>query len=74
MNLTWYIGNTQLKGNTNIKEEAGEYISTLEYNVSPKDNDQLLKCRVDHKGYTEQQILDKVNWAEGTLDLQSKKN
>jgi len=73
----WYIGDTQLKANTAIKEEAGEngkmtYISTLEYNAAPKHSGQLLKCQVDHKGYTAQQVSDNAPIAEQVLNLQFK--
>jgi len=73
----WYIGDTQLSANTDIKEAAAEdgsmtYTSTLEYNAAPKHSGQLLKCQVDHKGYTAQQVADNAPIAEQTLNLQFK--
>jgi len=73
----WFIGATLLDANTKINEVAGEngkmtYTSTLEYNAAPKHSGQMVKCEVDHKGYTAQQLDDRSNWAEETLNLQFK--
>jgi len=73
----WSIGATEIKGNTEIKEEALEngkmtYTSTLEYNAAPKHSGQMLKCMVQHKGYTAQQLDDNAQIAEQTLNLQFK--
>jgi len=73
----WSIGATEIKGNTEIKEEALEngkmtYTSTLEYNAAPKHSGQMLKCEVNHQGYTTQQISDLAPIAEQTLNLQFK--
>jgi len=75
----WYIGDTHLNANTKINEVAGDngkmtYISILEYNAVPMHSGQMLKCQVDHKGYTTQQVADRENWAEQTLNLQFKPN
>ena len=76
--FNWYIGNTKLNANVNIREEEGTdgkitYISTLEYNAAPKHSGQMLKCEVDHMGFTMQAIEDQSNIAQASLNLKCKK-
>jgi len=73
----WYIGNTLVDGNIKTREEEGEngkvtYFSTLEYNSAPKHSGQMIKCEVDHKGYTAMQIDDGSNIATAELNLKFK--
>jgi len=56
------------------REEEGTdgkmtYISTLEYNAAPKHSGQMLKCEVNHMGFTMQAIADESNIAQASLDL-----
>jgi len=72
--FTWFIGTTQLNANVQNREEVGTdgkmtYISTLEYNAAPKHSGDMLKCQVNHLGYTMQALEDQSNIAEATLDL-----
>ena len=73
--FTWFIGSTQLNANVQQREEVGTdgkmtYISTLEYNAAPKHSGDMLKCQVNHLGYTMQVSLDLFifllfqNWRE----------
>lgn len=73
----WYIGNTLLNANINMREEEDDsgrmtYVSTLEYNAAPKHSGQMLKCEVTHIGYTIMALEDKQNWSEAELNLQCK--
>jgi len=70
----WYIGSTELNANVENREEEGTdgkmtYISTLEYNAAPKHSGQMLKCEVNHMGFTMQAIADESNIAQASLDL-----
>jgi len=72
--FNWYIGNTKLNANVQNREEEGTdgkitYISTLEYNAAPKHSGQMLKCEVDHMGFTMQAIEDQSNIAQASLNL-----
>ena len=73
----WYIGSTELNANVDNREEEGTdgkmtYISTLEYNAAPKHSGQMLKCEVNHMGFTMQAIADESNIAQASLDLKCK--
>lgn len=75
--FSWYIADTKLNANFEVREEAGEdgsmtYISTLEYNAAPKHSGQMLKCQVDHMGYSMQDLSDQNNVAQAELELQFK--
>ena len=76
--FNWYIGNTKLNANVQNREEEGTdgkitYISTLEYNAAPKHSGQMLKCEVEHMGFTMQAIEDQSNIAQASLNLKCKK-
>merc|ERR1711971_1381662 len=73
----WYIGDTKLDANIKTREDEGEngkinFVSTLEYNAAPKHSGQMIKCVVDHKGYTALQIDDGSNVATAELNLKFK--
>ena len=73
----WFIGDTKLDANIKTREDEGEngkinFVSTLEYNAAPKHSGQLIKCVVDHKGYTALQIDDGSNVAAAELNLKCK--
>ena len=75
--FAWYIADTKLNANIKVREEAGEdgkmtYTSTLEYNAAPMHSGSLLKCEVNHMGYTMVQIEDRSNVAESQLNLKCK--
>jgi len=75
--FAWYIADTKLNANIKVREEAGEdgkmtYTSTLEYNAAPMHSGSLLKCEVNHMGYTMVQIEDRSNVAESQLNLKFK--
>jgi hypothetical protein len=44
----------------------------LEYNAAPKHSGEMLKCEIDHMGYTMQALNDESNLVEAQLDLQFK--
>lgn len=73
----WYIGDTKLDANIKTREDEGEdgkinFVSTLEYNAAPKHSGQMVKCVVDHQGYTALQIDDGSNVATAELNLKCK--
>jgi len=73
----WYIGDTKLDANIKTREDEGEngkinFVSTLEYNAAPKHSGQMVKCVVDHQGYTALQIDDGSNVATAELNLKFK--
>ena len=75
--FSWFIGDTKLNANIQRRDEESDdgkitSISTLEYNAAPKHSGEMLRCEVEHMGYTMVQLEDRSNMAEAQLNLQCK--
>lgn len=75
--FSWFIGDTKLNANIQRRDEESDdgkitSISTLEYNAAPKHSGEMLRCEVEHMGYTMVQLEDRSNMAEAQLNLQFK--
>lgn len=78
----WFISNSKEliedNGNTKITPDIDDdngritYISTLTRKLEPSDHGKILRCEVEHAGFTDRQIIQKRNQYEIDLNLQFK--
>ena len=77
---SWYIGDELLTDaditNSNTESENEDatltYFSTLNYAGKSDDFGKLLKCKVDHFGYDEDEHHGQSAWVDAKLNLQFK--
>ena len=72
--FTHPLDNGSTKITPDIDDDNGRitYISTLTHKLKPSDHGKILRCEVEHAGFTDRQINQKRNQYEIDLNLQFK--
>ena len=74
----WFIGTTEIQGEmvdsaeNESNDGKADYIQTMKYLANAKHNGQILRCEVEHLGYTEAQKAEGANVITKNLELYCK--